>query len=42
VAELALSGLWSLAAWKAIDHRLWTTAIPVLLALGLLRMLRRG
>jgi ABC-2 type transport system permease protein len=41
LAELALSGLWAVAAWKAIDHRVWMTILPVAAALGLLRLLRK-
>lgn len=41
LAEMALSALWGWAAWKAVDHKFWTAAVAVMLAVGLLAVLRR-
>ncbi|GIL40901.1 hypothetical protein [Roseiterribacter gracilis] len=41
LAEFALASLWSWAAWKAIDQHYWVTGVAVLLALGLLALLRK-
>jgi ABC-2 type transport system permease protein len=41
IAEFAFALLWSWAAWKAIDHRFWVAGFAVVVALGLLALLRK-